>query len=101
MSCNKVLVNDLSAGTIAVGTVTFTVRTGYPATLRSSNLSGSGQVDLYYKSPNGAWTPSTNYDTETDVSLTSARPEVTIQVPGIYSAAVSVASSAAGQLWID
>jgi hypothetical protein len=86
--------------TINGNTPKFAVKRGECAALRSTGLSGSAVISLYYDGPKGTFSPST-FDDGTPVTLTPTNPERLINVPGVYRVMVSTISSTPGIVFVN
>lgn len=96
-----ILLDDVTQTTVITGdTPKFAVKRGEVAALRSTGLSGSAVISLYYDSPRGSFAPST-FDDGTAVTLTPANPERLINVPGVYRVMVSTISSTPGIVFVN
>jgi len=96
------LINDTTQVSVAVaGGPRFSVRRGDVAVLRSTNMAGSGVITLYYISPDGKTLGESTMDDGTVVTLTPTNPERMVNVPGMYTVAVTSASSVSGVVFVD
>lgn len=86
---------DLSSTTVA-GDDVFEVNSIGTLRVKTS----SAIIDLYFKSPTGAWIQSVDYATGTAIQLTTATPEISLP-PGTYSAVTSTGGGATDELWLD
>jgi hypothetical protein len=96
-----VLIADTTVvAAVSTNSIPFTVIQGEVVSLRSENLDGSGNVALYYDSPDEVDNPAV-YEGGTEVALTATQTEIPVNVPGTYRVAVTAAGTSAGKVFIN
>lgn len=96
-----ILIEDTTqVAAVSPSSKSFRVRQGQAVVIRSTNLDGSAVISLYYDAPGASVDNPATYTSGTragtQVTLTPTYPEELINVPGVYRAAVTTASTTQG-----
>lgn len=99
----NVLIHDTTQlTTIGPTTVSFQVaKNQYNTVVRSTKLSGSAVITLYYQGPDGTLDNPSTDDAGQVVTLTPLNPERLINIPGTYRVAVTTVSDTKGVVFVD